>query len=351
MTLDLSGAAVFRIVRKRPEPGAGALAFALMVLAFQPILRFYRLSPLWGLALPAIAAAYMVFTLDSAYQHRARTRRTCGRAGSRRTCPEPDDDDHRYQRRPRRIAERIFRSRRRSFIRAIAKPFSHFIGLRAPPTTSRITPRCPKTRSSRGCSAWRTRCSASSDAAADALPLRARAGQARSFATPRAGSADGLSHGRHQAPLSGLGRSDPLLHLFGDACRPLRARCAWREPRDLAGQRRALRGACRSSTICRIAAPIIKNIDRVYIPLDALDRHGLTVEALAADKASPQLLQCIQDLAERTSALAAAMPQPFSAQIDDLRLSLEVSVIQRLATKLDGDADDARSLERTRAFE
>jgi hopene-associated glycosyltransferase HpnB len=48
---------------------SGALAFALMVLAFQPILRFYRRSPLWGLALPAIAAAYMVFTLDSAYQH------------------------------------------------------------------------------------------------------------------------------------------------------------------------------------------------------------------------------------------------------------------------------------------
>ena len=48
---------------------SGALAYALMVLAFQPILRFYRLSPFWGLALPAIAAAYMVFTLDSAYQH------------------------------------------------------------------------------------------------------------------------------------------------------------------------------------------------------------------------------------------------------------------------------------------
>jgi hopene-associated glycosyltransferase HpnB len=47
----------------------GVVAYALMILAFQPILRFYRLSPLWGLALPAIAAAYMVFTLDSAYQH------------------------------------------------------------------------------------------------------------------------------------------------------------------------------------------------------------------------------------------------------------------------------------------
>jgi hypothetical protein len=40
-----------------------------MALAFQPTLRFYRASPLWGIALPAIAFAYMLFTLDSAYQH------------------------------------------------------------------------------------------------------------------------------------------------------------------------------------------------------------------------------------------------------------------------------------------
>jgi hopene-associated glycosyltransferase HpnB len=47
----------------------GILAWLLMALAFQPTLRFYRVSPLWGLALPAIAATYMAFTLDSAYQH------------------------------------------------------------------------------------------------------------------------------------------------------------------------------------------------------------------------------------------------------------------------------------------
>ncbi|WP_088347884.1 MULTISPECIES: glycosyltransferase [Rhodomicrobium] len=47
----------------------GALAWVLMAFAFQPILRFYRLSPLWGLALPAIAALYLMFTLDSAYQY------------------------------------------------------------------------------------------------------------------------------------------------------------------------------------------------------------------------------------------------------------------------------------------
>jgi hopene-associated glycosyltransferase HpnB len=47
----------------------GIAAWLLMALAFQPILRFYRVSPLWGLALPAIAATYMAFTVDSAYQH------------------------------------------------------------------------------------------------------------------------------------------------------------------------------------------------------------------------------------------------------------------------------------------
>jgi hypothetical protein len=47
----------------------GAATFALMMISYQPILRFYRRSPLWGLALPLIALAYMAFTLDSAYQH------------------------------------------------------------------------------------------------------------------------------------------------------------------------------------------------------------------------------------------------------------------------------------------
>ena len=51
---------------------ARAIAVAtwtLMAIAFQPTLRFYRLSPLWGVALPAIALQYLIFTLDSAYQY------------------------------------------------------------------------------------------------------------------------------------------------------------------------------------------------------------------------------------------------------------------------------------------
>jgi hopene-associated glycosyltransferase HpnB len=52
---------------------AGLFAWALMATAFRPILRFYGMSGwrswLWAAALPAIAAIYMAFTLDSAYQH------------------------------------------------------------------------------------------------------------------------------------------------------------------------------------------------------------------------------------------------------------------------------------------
>jgi hopene-associated glycosyltransferase HpnB len=48
---------------------AGWLACILMVLVIQPILRYYRLSPLWGFALPIIAAFYALFTLDSAWAY------------------------------------------------------------------------------------------------------------------------------------------------------------------------------------------------------------------------------------------------------------------------------------------
>lgn len=52
---------------------AGIFVWALMASAFRPILRFYGLSGwrgwLWAAALPVIAALYMAFTLDSAYQH------------------------------------------------------------------------------------------------------------------------------------------------------------------------------------------------------------------------------------------------------------------------------------------
>ncbi|MGP0090297.1 MAG: glycosyltransferase [Xanthobacteraceae bacterium] len=47
----------------------GIAAWGMMAVAFQPTLRFYRLSPLWGVGLPVIAFLYMLYTLDSAYQY------------------------------------------------------------------------------------------------------------------------------------------------------------------------------------------------------------------------------------------------------------------------------------------
>ena len=47
----------------------GLAVWLAMAVSFVPTLRFYRLSPLWGLALPAIAALYSLYTLDSAYRH------------------------------------------------------------------------------------------------------------------------------------------------------------------------------------------------------------------------------------------------------------------------------------------
>ncbi len=60
---------LFAIFGTNLVQAVGALTWGLMAFAFLPIVRFYRLSPLWAAALPVIAALYMVFTLDSALQH------------------------------------------------------------------------------------------------------------------------------------------------------------------------------------------------------------------------------------------------------------------------------------------
>jgi len=76
----LAGAAVGMVLTYLVPPflaifGSGAArylglaAWLMMAVAFQPTLRFYRLSPLWGVALPFIALQYLVFTLDSAWQY------------------------------------------------------------------------------------------------------------------------------------------------------------------------------------------------------------------------------------------------------------------------------------------
>jgi hypothetical protein len=54
------------IFARGPAQWLGGLAYLMMATSFQPMLAFYRRSPLWGLALPAIGAVYAGFTLKSA---------------------------------------------------------------------------------------------------------------------------------------------------------------------------------------------------------------------------------------------------------------------------------------------
>jgi phytoene/squalene synthetase len=75
------------------------------------------------------------------------------------------------------------------------------------------------------------------------------------------------------------------------------------------------------------------NLNRVYIPLDAMAAAGTSVEALGAPKASPQMLQCIRNLAERTRGLLDD-GEILPVQVDSFRLGLELSVIHTLAYKL-----------------
>jgi hydroxysqualene synthase len=77
------------------------------------------------------------------------------------------------------------------------------------------------------------------------------------------------------------------------------------------------------------------NLNRVYVPLDALAATGARVEELGATRSSPALLQCLQGLARRTAALLAES-EGFSPSIRDFRLSLEVAVITAMARRIVG---------------
>jgi squalene synthase HpnC len=75
------------------------------------------------------------------------------------------------------------------------------------------------------------------------------------------------------------------------------------------------------------------DLDRVYVPLDVLAACGTTVEALAAPRSSPPLLDCLHRLAVRTERLLGDS-DVFPTLIGDWRLGLEVSVINTLAHRL-----------------
>ena len=76
-----------------------------------------------------------------------------------------------------------------------------------------------------------------------------------------------------------------------------------------------------------------RNLNRVYVPLDALAASRAGVEDLGAPAAPAALRACLRGLARRTGALLD-QSQSFSPSIADFRLAMEVSVIQSLARRL-----------------
>jgi squalene synthase HpnC len=78
-----------------------------------------------------------------------------------------------------------------------------------------------------------------------------------------------------------------------------------------------------------------RQIDRVYVPLDTLAAAGTDVAALAADRASPALEEVIAGLAARTGELLT-VSRNLAPALTDLRIALEVGVIQAIAEDLTG---------------
>lgn len=78
-----------------------------------------------------------------------------------------------------------------------------------------------------------------------------------------------------------------------------------------------------------------RDLNRVYLPRDALAAAGANVEELGRECASAPLLQCLHALAVRTGLLLHES-KSLSAEVRDFRLGCEISVIQAFADKIVG---------------
>ncbi|MBH5399545.1 squalene synthase HpnC [Bradyrhizobium sp. CNPSo 4010] len=76
-----------------------------------------------------------------------------------------------------------------------------------------------------------------------------------------------------------------------------------------------------------------RELNRVYLPRDALAAHGASVEQLGLAQSPPAMLACLQSLAARNAALLDE-GRSLAAEIRDFRLGLDVSVIQAYADRI-----------------
>ncbi|WJR80697.1 squalene synthase HpnC [Bradyrhizobium sp. NP1] len=76
-----------------------------------------------------------------------------------------------------------------------------------------------------------------------------------------------------------------------------------------------------------------RNLNRVYLPLDALKEAGATVEMLGETRAPVPLARCLEALAARNEGLLGES-RSFSGEVRDFRLGLEIAVIQAFAERI-----------------
>jgi squalene synthase HpnC len=76
-----------------------------------------------------------------------------------------------------------------------------------------------------------------------------------------------------------------------------------------------------------------RDLNRVYIPLDAMAASGASIESLGGAEASAPLLDCLHKLAARNETLLEQC-KSFSGHVKDARLGAEISVIQSFAEKI-----------------
>jgi len=76
-----------------------------------------------------------------------------------------------------------------------------------------------------------------------------------------------------------------------------------------------------------------RELNRVYLPRDALAASGASVEQLGLPQSPPAMLACLQALAVRNEALLNES-KSLSAEVRDIRLGIDVAVIQAYADRI-----------------
>lgn len=76
-----------------------------------------------------------------------------------------------------------------------------------------------------------------------------------------------------------------------------------------------------------------RDLDRVYIPSDTMQANGMTIDMIGADRASPQMIATLRGL---TSGVERLLDESLALapQVANMRLALEIGVIQTYAAKI-----------------